>query len=406
MNRALDQVRFSEKSFASLPMREFILFGCLRQVQSVPTLREMIQNLFHANEQAVKPPVARSTLSDALSSRHRRDILIKTLGRLIDNAQRNLPDRLAHIKGIGKRAIIATDATYQKESCHFYPVSPSQGGTDNKKGHQHLTQFDLRTGMPLMSRVETESIAEIKRLKETLRPAELDCMAIKSAIHVVDRAFIDARYWDALKVKRQSTMMTRMKSNLKFELAEQRLVTKNEVNQGVVADHIIALESSTRLWRLIDFIAPDGERYQYLTNDVDLEPGVIAFLYHRRWDIEKYFDNFKHDMANAKAWGKSRECLEQQSLLAMASYILMRLFIDKKSTDLGMLNGDTTQKLKHHAKQSSYIKDHIGIAYRSFYNALSKVTRQMWRFLKSCFAKKSSPALYENQFKPLLEKYL
>ena len=35
MNRALDQVHFSEKSFASLPMREFILFGCLRQVHSV-----------------------------------------------------------------------------------------------------------------------------------------------------------------------------------------------------------------------------------------------------------------------------------------------------------------------------------------------------------------------------------
>ncbi len=156
----------------------------------------------------------------------------------------------------------------------------------------------------------------------------------------------------------------------------------------------------------IDFIAPDGERYHYLTHDFDLEPGVIAFLYHRCWDIEKYFDNFKNDMANAKAWGKSRECLEQQSLLAMVSYILMRLFIDKKSADLGITDGDTTQKLKHHAKVSSYIKNRIGIAYRVFYSALSKVTRQMWRFLKSCFAQKSSPVLYENQFRSLLERCL
>jgi len=104
--------------------------------------------------------------------------------------------------------------------------------------------------------------------------------------------------------------------------------------------------------------------------------------------------------------GKSRECLEQQSLLAMASYILMQLFIDKKSIDLGMPHGDTTQKLKHHAKKSNDIKDHIGITHRAFYNVLSKVTRQMWRFLKSCFARKSSPALYENPFKPLLERYL
>ena len=256
---------------------------------------------------------------------------------------------------------------------------------DNKKSHQHLTHFDMRTGIPLMSRVETDSMAEIKLLKEGLRNEGTDCMVTKSAIHVVDRAFIDAIYWDALKVKRQSTMITRMKSNLKFGLIEQRVVTKNEVNQGVIADHVTALESSTWSWRLIDFIAPDGEHYQYLTNDFDLDPGVIAFLYHRRWDIEKYFDNFKNDMANAKAWGKSRGCLEQQSLLAMASYILMRLFIDKKSADLRIPNGDTTQKLEHYAKKSSYIKDHIGIAYRAFYNVLSKVTRQMWRFFKSCF---------------------
>lgn len=406
MDRALDKVRFSEKLFTSLPMREFILFGCLRQVQSVSTLREMIQQLFHADEHAVKATVARSTWSDALSSQHRRDILNKTLNPLIESAQRQLPDRLAHVEGIGNRAVIATDATYQKESCHFYPISPSQGGTDNKKGHQHLTHFDLRTGIPLMSRVDTQSIAEIKLLKEALCDTELDCMAIKSAIHVVDRAFIDALYWDKLKVKRESTMITRMKSNLKFEAAEQKDVTENEVNQGVTADQIITLASSTRPWRLIDFTAPDGERYQYLTNDFDLEPGVIAFLYHRRWDIEKYFDNIKNDMTHAKAWGKSHECIEQQGLLAMASYILMRLFMDKKSSDLGMANGDTTQKMKHQAKQSSYIHDHMGIAYRAFHTELSKVTRQMWRFLKNCFAKKSSPALYKNQFKPLWERYL
>jgi len=37
---------------------------------------------------------------------------------------------------LGDLAVIATDVTYQAESCHYYPVSPSQGGVDNKKGHQ------------------------------------------------------------------------------------------------------------------------------------------------------------------------------------------------------------------------------------------------------------------------------
>ena len=76
MDRALDKVRFQDKKFASLPMRAFILFGCLRQVQSIASMREMIQSLFHINEQATQPPISRSTLCDAYASYYRRDILI------------------------------------------------------------------------------------------------------------------------------------------------------------------------------------------------------------------------------------------------------------------------------------------------------------------------------------------
>jgi hypothetical protein len=45
-------------------------------------------------------------------------------------------------------------------------------------------------------------------------------------------------------------------------------------------------------------------------------PGVIAFLYHRRWDEEKYFDNYKTDIINSKAWGKLPVAIEQQAFLA------------------------------------------------------------------------------------------
>ncbi len=45
-------------------------------------------------------------------------------------------------------------------------------------------------------------------------------------------------------------------------------------------------------------------------------------------------------------------------------------------------------------------------AYRAFYAQLSKITRQVWRFLKNCFREKSSLALYQRQLKPLLQGYL
>jgi hypothetical protein len=83
----------------------------------------------------------------------------------------------------------------------------------------------------------------------------------------------------------------------------------------VVSDQLIPLRSSKEVWRLIRFIAPNGEDYEHLRNDLALTPGIIAFLYHRRGDEEKYFDNYKTDMANSKAGGKSPIAIEQQALL-------------------------------------------------------------------------------------------
>jgi hypothetical protein len=45
-------------------------------------------------------------------------------------------------------------------------------------------------------------------------------------------------------------------------------------------------------------------------------------------------------------------------------------------------------------------------AYRAFYARLSKITRQVWRFLKNCFHQKHSLLLYQRQLKPLLQRYL
>ena len=66
-----------------------------------------------------------------------------------------------------------------------------------------------------------------------------------------------------------------------------------------------------------------------MTNDFSLEPGELAFIYHRRWDEEKFLDNFKHDLAGAKAWGKTPIAIEQQTIIGLSTYLLTRLFLDQ-----------------------------------------------------------------------------
>ena len=113
----------------------------------------------------------------------------------------------------------------------------------------------------------------------------LSWLRMQRAIHVVDRAFIDGRFWDQRFNLYRSTVITRMKSVLKYTLTTENELTICTSNEWGLYDRGVTLQSAQGAWRLIGFRAPDGidyEDYEYLTNDMELLPGVVAFLYHRR----------------------------------------------------------------------------------------------------------------------------
>lgn len=401
---ALEKIR-PPRSYPTLSNSTLIMLNCVRQIMSSTTLRDYIQHLFHLNEEAFIAPLARSTYSDALSHSARLSVTEQLVNRLAEKATQSLPDRLKGLEGLGNRSVYAIDGTYQEESSHFTKITPSQGGDDNSKGHLLLTIFNLRYGVPMNIEVETSSISEIKLLKERRSSNELTTE--KNALWIVDRAFIDALYWDERKENHSVTMITRMKSNLNYQVVEKNKVTTSNKRQGITSDEIIQLDSSKYQWRLIGYWSESGEYYQYLTNDFELTPGVIAFLYHRRWDEEKYFDNFKNDMASTKAWGKSRVAIKQQALAGMITFILTKLFCLKHSINFEIKNMDgDTQSKRHLEKIEKHLDRVSGDEYRAFHTSLSKITKQIWRFLKGCMLKRSKKKLYETQLKPLMLAYM
>jgi len=366
-------------------------------------MREQIQSLFDLDETTKTVPLARSTWSDALANPYRGNILREAVQVLVATARNELPDRFAEMEELGARSIYAIDATYQKESSHYQPVYPSDGGTDNRKGHMAMTTYDMRAGIAVDSNTETTSIDEMRFLKEGWIAPQWTCK--KNALYVVDRAFIEARYWDQRKTKYRATVITRMKSVFKYQILKEIVVASMPVNDGVVWDKKIQLKSSKQEWRLIQFVSPDGVTYEYLTNDFTLSPGMIAFLYHRRWDEEKYFDNYKTDLANSKAWAKSSVAIEQQALLGLVTHLLMRLFLHQKGQELGLEEDHLTQQTRHAKKESAYLIDWEGNYNRAFFKKLSKITKQAWRFLKNNFLKKSTLWLFENNLRPALMAY-
>jgi Transposase DDE domain len=402
LQKVLDKVRYPEKVFGTLSMPAFLLLGCLRQLQSHKSLREQIQSLAHLSH-AHQLPLARSTWSDALASKKRCHIVRDSFSHLVNHARTTLPERFLDLPNLGKRSLIAIDASYQAESAHYRPTYPMNGGADNQKGHLLMMFYDLRKGIPLDVKTETVSIGEMRVIKEALDDNRW--MTVKHALYSVDRGFIDARYWDARKLKYQATMVTRFKKIIIYTSVASRPIANLTCNEGVTADTEVTLKLSKQRWRRIEFTGPKGEEYAYLTNDFSLEPGELAFIYHRRWDEEKFFDNFKNDLASAKAWGKNPIAIEQQAIIGLSTYLLTRLFLAQQFEDLALENGNTTQFNKHQKKIETYKKEG-GIHLRAYWLQLSKIPVQVWRFFKYCFMKKSSPVFYEQQLKPILERYL
>ena len=123
--RALAQIRGTDTVSRVLSMTDFIGLGVLRHLQGMRTLREQVQSLLHWEPgTALRVPLARSTWSDALSSRHRRAVLQAAMAPLLSEARAVLPDRLAQFPALQGRSVYAMDGTYQSESAHYGRCTP------------------------------------------------------------------------------------------------------------------------------------------------------------------------------------------------------------------------------------------------------------------------------------------
>jgi Transposase DDE domain len=404
--RALETARYPAQRFRVLSMADFLILGVLRHVQRWPALREQVQAVLHlAAEEVERPPLTRSTWSDALASPERRAVLEAAWPALRTHARTVLPDRLQAIPGLGHRPIYAADTTYQPESAHSPRRTPRKGGTDNAKGHALLSVYDLRVGCAADVWVETRSAHEITCLRDYDRHAKDALTRVKNGLWVVDRALIDARFWDAKKEKRKCTMITRWKDNLGVDHATAQSVAATPVNQGVVSDERIALRSSSAAWRRITIETDAAEEVCFLTNELDLEPGVVAFLYLRRWDTEKCFDTWKNDFAQARAWGVHRIAIENQARLALFTHLLVALWLHNHTAGWGI--GDEKALAKQDRRRAEARSEDEAPPWTArTYRYPSKISRQVLRFLKHCFLKKPSHALYECQLKPMLLAYL
>ena len=122
---------------------------------------------------------------------------------------------------------------------------------------------------------------------------------------ILDPAFIDHSFWEQQSQLRQcgALMITRAKDDIAPKHFQKRSFDATDpVNVGIDADSLITFAGGRQM-RLIQYADPEtGDCYQFLTTDLELRPGVIAWLYLLRWRIEKVFDTSKNKLEETKAW--------------------------------------------------------------------------------------------------------
>jgi len=152
-----------------------------------------------------------------------------------------------------------------------------------------------------------------------------------------------------------------------------------------------------------------GQAYSFLTTEMTLPPGLIAFIYKLRWDVEKVFDEVENKLEQKKAWGKQDTTKTQQALfICLAHNLLMRL--EKK---LEVEEGITDEKvLRKQAKRLALDIQKAHDAGRTPNCLVENVTRatqrslQFIRWLRTGLTLNTSWEKAVERVRPLMLNYL
>ncbi|MDK2857181.1 MAG: hypothetical protein PWQ89_300 [Verrucomicrobiota bacterium] len=400
---AAQRVR-GKRSNASLSDLDFALAGICRVLSKSRSGREWLQcdTLFG---------ICRSTFFDALQSTRRRDVMDHLARRftadLTEIIKADGIDFLADIPKLADVEVLAVDG---------HEIEHPQHANKNKKGSfttmAMIYPMDLHTGFSLpFARAGKDGLKahewpEFKRklaaqIKERKRHTPL--------FYVLDRAYIDTSFWDAMR-KKNVFMVSRFKENMKPVVKEPVPFDRTDPrNKGVSGCFLISFESGGTAY-LIEYIDPETRtEYKFITTSAQLQPGEIAWLYFCRWRIEKTFDTFESDLEENKAWATGNTAqLQQACFICMAGNFLRYIeqILDRHH---GLRDEKVIEKYRRQLGKRDVTAQKKGRSLSSVMDAgrrMAKLSLQYIRCFRKHFFGKSPPQVYLPEFGAALRSYL
>lgn len=316
---------------------EHLFCGISRVIEIAMSGRAWIQNFQFIHESALSV----GSFFMTLKSRRRTAMLAEVAQKIsltLDEKTLTTQDPLLCHEELNGFSIYATDGHTHKASAHEDPI------LGKVRAPTHIFSLNLRTHS--LSHIDL-CVPEKGKKKEheitTLKRIEMDALRLgnikgQKVIHVYDPAIIDYEQWKSWKNNKGIYVITLEKSNSILSVETEREIDEDNRNAGVLKDEEVISVTGVRLRRIVYEDPVTGKIYRFLTNEMTLLPGLIAFLYKLRWDIEKVFDELKNKFDERKAWGKTEDAKKQQALFMTIAHNLTLMLERKLENEEGIID--------------------------------------------------------------------
>lgn len=294
----LPQCREHTRHCPVLPDPSWLRLFLARALHEVRSGRAFLQEVGHRLPDC--PELG--SFFESLKSSRRANLVGELNTRLAAQLARVRPDPLAQFPALDNFDVYAGDGHWHGAAAHDAAVDGVKYAMGHFFGLNLRTQAMVHlTAADQLHRRKEHDMRALKRLElQTLRQG---APVGRQVIWVWDKAGIDFTQWYRWKQGSGIYVISCAKENMNLEVIGQRPWDRDDpVNQGVLADELVATSMHVAVRRVTYLDPVSGTRFEFLTTELTLAPGLIAHLYRLRWNIEKGFDEFKNKLGARKAW--------------------------------------------------------------------------------------------------------
>ena len=203
----------------------------------------------------------------------------------------------------------------------------------HRAGKLHL-HFDVLKGVPCAASVTAGNDSEKTQLRAKLQADRL---------YVIDRGYAEYQLFQDI-LDARSSFIGRVRRDALFDVVEERSVSAEARQAGVLSDRVILLGGRTsgatlrQTLRLVevDTGKVDGhgnpEVLLLVSDRQELDAALIALAYKFRWTVELFFRWFKCILGCKHLLSTCQNGVTIQAYLALIASLLVRLWTGRKPT--------------------------------------------------------------------------